>query len=125
MKEINTGIKGRAEKVVEYGDTAAALGNGKVEVLSTPHLLHLVELACVNALSDSLEGGEATVGFHIDMKHLSATPVGMKVIAEAELAEVKGRGKMFVFNVSVHDENGVAGEATHTRALVNLDKFLK
>jgi len=122
MDQIKTGLKGKAEKIVAYEDTAAALGNGSVEVFSTPHMVLLVELACVDAVKECLKEGEATVGVNVNLSHLGPTPVGVAVKAVAELIDVKGR--MLTFNVEINDENGKVGAAVHKRAVVDLNKFL-
>jgi len=122
MKELIKGLSGVKTQRVEYQHTAAALGNGSVEVFSTPHMLALIEMACASAVAEYLEEGEATVGTKVDLKHSAPTPVGMNVTAVADLEEVKGR--ILTFRIDVNDENKKVGEAVHTRAVVKLAKFL-
>lgn len=81
-----------------------------------------MELTCADAVKPYLEAGEATLGTRVEMGHLAATPLGMKVTAEVELIEVKGR--MLRFKVSCRDERDVIGEGFHERGVINSAKFL-
>ena len=103
--------------------TADALGNAGVMVFATPCVLTLIENACSEMLRPHLPAGAATVGTVVEMKHLGATPLGMKVRARATLNETDGR--RYVFAVEVWDEKEKVAEARHERFLVNdLQKFL-
>lgn len=119
---IEIGIKGRAETVVVYENTAAAVGSGLVTVFATPFMVALMEGSAVNALTPHMAEGEGTVGVHLDVTHSAATPIGMKVWADAELIEVNGR--MLTFTITAYDETGVIGNCTHKRAIINTEKFL-
>ena len=119
---IEPGLKGRKEIMVTYDLTAAAMGNAGVEVYATPYMISLIEFTCAEALMPLLEEGQATVGVHLDVSHLGATPVGHKVWCEAELKEVKG--SKLLFEVKVFDEKGQVGGGTHLRAIVPLKPFL-
>lgn len=122
MKDLSAGLSGVKTQKVEYQHTAAALGNGSVEVFSTPHMLALIEMACAATVAEHLDDGEATVGIKVELTHLAPTPVGMSVTAMAVLEEVKG--KILTFRIDVNDEEKKVGEAVHTRAVVKLSKFL-
>ena len=80
-----------------------------------------MEKSACNAVSDYLEGDETTVGTELNVKHVSATPEGMKVWAEAELTAVNGRE--FTFAVKAYDESGLIGEGEHKRFLVYGERF--
>ena len=121
---LTVGLKGRAETVVVYENTAAAVGSGLVPVFATPYMLALMENAAVNALTPHLAEGEGSVGTHLDVSHDAATPIGMKVWAEAEITAVSENGKMVDFAVKAWDESGPIGSGTHTRAIVKNEKFL-
>ena len=84
-------------------------------------MVALIEKSACNCLAEYLENDETTVGTEINVKHVSATPLGMKVTAEAVLTEINGRE--FVFNVKAFDESGLIGEGTHKRFLVNGTRF--
>jgi fluoroacetyl-CoA thioesterase len=93
-----------------------------VPVFSTPALVGLMESAAVKALTGHLPAGQTTVGGHIDVRHLAATPVGMRVRARAELTAVEGR--KLVFKIQAWDEVELIGEADHERFVVELARFL-
>lgn len=119
---LEIGIKGRAETVVTAQNTANAVGSGLVPVFATPYMVALMENAAVNALTPHIDEGQGSVGTHLDISHDAATPIGMKVWAEAELTVVNG--KALTFSVTAYDEAGVIGKGTHNRFIINVDKFL-
>lgn len=119
---IELGLKGREETVVTEKNTAAAVGSGAVEVFGTPFMVALMEGAAVNAVKDHLDPGQGTVGTHISTSHESATPLGMKVWAEAVLSEIDR--KRLTFTVTAYDEKGIIGRGTHERFVINTEKFL-
>ena len=92
---IEVGMKGRAETVVTRDNTAQAVGSGLVPVFATPYMIALMENAAVNAVQAQLAPDEGTVGTHLDVTHDAATPIGMKVWAEAEVTAVEGRKLTF------------------------------
>lgn len=114
-------IKATVNEVVTEQNTALSVGSGSLKVYATPAMLTLIEKAACEAASTLLNEGETTVGTLLNVKHLAATPIGMKVSATAELAERDGR--KFVFNVTAYDECGIIGEGTHERFLVFSEKF--
>ncbi|SHJ98800.1 Thioesterase superfamily [Anaerobranca californiensis DSM 14826] len=123
--EINltVGMNAKVEKLVGEGDTAQAFGSGGVKVFATPLMIGLMENAALKAVDPHLPEGLATVGTHLDVKHLAATPVGMKVWAVAELLEIQG--KRLLFKVEAFDQLEKIGEGTHERYIIKLDKFLE
>ncbi len=88
---IKPGLVGEVRLVVAPEHTAKHLGSGGVQVLATPHMVLLMERAGVAAVDSLLPEGYLTVGAHLDVRHLSPTPVGFEVVARAELLEVDGR----------------------------------
>lgn len=120
MAEIMPGLKGRAENTVESANTAKAMGSGLLDVFATPALVAMMEEAAVNALV--LEEGQSSVGVSLDIKHLAATPIGMKVWAQAELIEVDRR--RLVFKVEAFDEKEMIGSGSHERFLIDAEKFM-
>ncbi len=103
--------------------TAEKWGNKGVAVLATPTLVGLLETTCVRAIQDQLEAGWSSVGTHIDLWHLKATPVGDTVTLEAEVTAVDGR--RVTFKIRAEDTGGVAGEGIHERVLIDLERFLQ
>jgi fluoroacetyl-CoA thioesterase len=122
MVEIKAGLKGTAEIIVEKEDLASFSGNLGAEVLSTPRVVQLMERAALKALEGSLPEGTITVGTRIELKHFAATPLGMKVRADATLREVNGR--RLVFDVSVSDEVEKISKGVNERFIVSIGRFL-
>lgn len=116
------GLKGCAETTVTEQNTAAAVGSGSLPVFATPMMVALIEAAAVNALEGQLAEGETSVGTHMDVSHDSATPIGLRVRAEAELTGLEGR--CLTFSVSAYDEAGPIGKGVHTRFIVQSERFL-
>lgn len=119
---IKVGMKGRAETVVVQENTAQAAGSGLVPVFATPWMIALMENAAVQAVQGALAEDEGTVGTRLDVTHDAATPIGMKVWAEAEVTAVEGR--KLTFAVSAFDEAGKIGGGTHERFVIKPEKFL-
>jgi predicted thioesterase len=123
MDPLLTGLVGELDTVVSEGDTADRWGSGLVPVLATPCLVGLMERAAVRALSGHLPAGKTSVGGRIDVRHLAATPVGLRVRVRAELAAVSG--PRLTFQIEAWDEVERIGEATHERFLVDEDPFVR
>lgn len=119
---IEPGIKGRREWTVTEEMTATHIGSGPVRVFATAMMIALMEKACMSSVEPFLEEGQQTVGTHVDVSHVSATPVGMKVWSESTLVEVDRR--KLVFRVAAYDEKGLIGEGVHERFLIDTAKFL-
>lgn len=116
------GIKGKAETVVSAANTARTMGSGTLDVFATPAMVALMEEAAWKCVAAELEPGMGTVGTSMQIKHLSATPLGMRVTAECELTEVDGR--RLVFSVQASDESGLIGSGIHERFIVAEEKFV-
>ena len=101
---ITVGMKGVAETLCEREDTAKEVGSGDLLVYATPCMVALMEGAACDAVSEALEEGQTTVGTALNIEHISATPVGLEVRAEAEVTAVEG--KVVTFAVSAFDEAG-------------------
>jgi fluoroacetyl-CoA thioesterase len=119
---LTPGMTGEATTTVVHENTAAAVGAGGVEVFGTPMMIALMENAAWRAVADELEEGQVTVGTHVNVSHLAATPLGQQVHATAELVEIDGR--RLVFRVAAYDEHQKIGEGQHERFIVNLQRFL-
>lgn len=121
MKELKTGIKASAGTVVTKEQTALSVGSGALSVFATPMMAALMEKAACEALAPFLEDGETTVGTELNIQHTAASPVGMGIMAEAEVTAVNGRE--ITFRVSAEDTVGEIGCGTHKRFVVNAAKF--
>ena len=104
--------------------TAKRIGSAGSKILSTPNMVALMEACALELAKNYLEEGETTVGAEIHCRHLAPTPVGMKVWVEAEVTAVSENGKMVDFSLKAWDEKGPIGEGTHTRAIINNERFL-
>ncbi len=118
---LEIGMKGRAEMIVKTENTAGAMGSGELSVLATPAMIALAEKSAWTSVAGELEEGQGTVGTKMDMAHISATPVGMKVWCESELTEIDR--KRLVFRVVAYDEAGKIGEGMHERFIVDNKRF--
>lgn len=122
MPEIEIGLKGVEEMVVEEKDLASFMGNMGADVLSTHRVVLLMEHAARRAIEGRVPEGMMTVGTLIHMRHLAATPLGAKVRAEAHLTEID-RARL-VFEVVVYDEFEKISEGINERFIVSVKKFL-
>ena len=120
--EITVGMKGEAWTEVEKEDTAQIVGSGSLLVYATPCMVALMEGAACEAIAEALAEDQTTVGTALSIEHISATPVGLEVHAEAEVTAVEG--KVITFDVKAFDEVGEIGRGTHKRVIVNSQKFL-
>ena len=114
-------MTGSAELVVGKEHTAPRIGSGAIHVLATPVMINLIEAAALAAVERHLAPGYQSLGTLLNVRHIAATPVGMKVTATATLEKVDGR--TLFFRVAAHDERELIGEGTHERVVVNVAKF--
>lgn len=120
--EITVGMKGQVSTLVEREDTASEVGSGSLLVYATPCMVALMEGAACEAIGAAIPEDKTSVGIELTISHLSATPVGMEVRAEAEVTAVDGN--IITFCVTAFDEAGKIGEGTHKRAVITAQKFL-
>jgi predicted thioesterase len=117
------GLSASITLVVDETDTAVAMGSGDVPVLATPRVVAVAEQASVEAISGELAPGTTTVGYEVQLAHLSPTPVGAKITAEATLENVEGR--RLTFRISVSDARGLVAAGRVTRVVVVRDRFIE
>ena len=120
---LQTGIKGRLELTVTRDRCAGAIGSGELDVFATPAMIALIEETAWKSVVPYLQPGEGTVGTALNVRHVAATPVGLRVFCETELSLVDRR--RLVFDVKVYDPFGLVGEGTHERFVIQYEKFLK
>ena len=120
--EITVGMKGEVSTLVEKEDTAAEVGSGSLLVYATPCMVALMEGAACEAIESAMSEGQTSVGTELNIRHVSATPVGLEVRAEAEVTAVEG--KIVTFQLTAYDEAGVIGEGTHKRCIISSQRFL-
>ena len=119
--QLKPGVTGRAELVVGEEHTAPRVGSGRVRVLATPVMINLIEAAALAAIEHLLPAGHQSLGTLLNVRHTAATPVGMRVVASAEVTAVEGR--TIRFRVEARDEIEPIGDGTHERVIVNVAKF--
>ena len=120
--EITVGMKAEVFSFVEKEDTAKEVGSGSLLVYATPCMVALMEGAACEAIEEAMDDDKTTVGTELNIQHISATPVGMDVRAEAVVTAVEG--KVITFALRAFDEAGEIGRGTHKRVIVNSQKFL-
>lgn len=122
MDAITIGLMYEQKETVTDGLTAASIGSGDLPVYATPAMIALMEAAAVGAIEHLLGEGQASVGINLNVQHLSATPVGEEVRAQAEVTDIEGRRVMF--SVRAWDERELIGEGTHVRYVVDAARFM-
>ena len=125
MAEFNLpiGVKNTIEITVSSNDTAAKYGSGLIEVFATPAMVGLTENTAQSSVGKLLPEGFITLGTEINVQHLKATPVGMKVKCESVL--IKSDNKKLSFEVTAWDEQAIIGKGTHERYIVEAKKFME
>ena len=117
------GLNGVAEMVVAKEDLVSRLGGVALDVLSTPRLIQLLEAAAIEAIKEFIPDQQVSLGTRVNIRHLSATPLGMKVNAHALLQSVEQNRLLFM--VSAYDQKEKVAEGEHERILVSLARFLQ
>ena len=119
--QLQPGLTGRTELIVGEQHTAPRVGSGLVHVLATPVMINLFEAAALDAVDKHLPAGYQSLGTVLNVRHIAATPVGMKVFASAKILKIEGRTVHFF--VEARDEKELIGDGTHERVVVNVEKF--
>lgn len=120
---MELGIKGAAETVVVYENTAAAVGSGALEVFSTPSMIALMEKASRELVQPYLEEGQSTVGTRLAVSHVAASPIGAHIHAESTLVEIDRR--MLTFEVKAYADGELIGEGRHQRCIIYAERFME
>src|SRR5215212_6817029 len=120
-ERLSLGLVGTAGIVVAEQHTAPHVGSGHVHVLATPVMVNLMETAALQAVDGLLPEGYQTVGTRLEIGHFAATPVGMRMIARAEVVGIEGR--TIRFRLHAQDEREPIGNGTHERIVINVARF--
>jgi len=123
LNNIKTGLVHSEEIIVSSENTASKFGSGAAEVFATPAMIGLMESAAMKCVSELLPKGNITLGTSINIRHIKATPVGMKVRCEAKLIEIDG--KKLLFELAAWDEEAQIGAGVHGRHIVEKEKFME
>ena len=121
LSVLKQGLAGSARITVGEEHTAPFVGSGRVHVLATPVMINLMEAAALDAIERLLPPGHQSLGTHLDVGHYAATPVGMGLRASAVVTKVDGR--TIGFRVEAFDDKERVGDGTHTRVVVNVERF--
>ncbi len=121
LARIRPGLTGTAEILVGPEHTAPFVGSGRIAVLATPVMINVIEAAALAAIEHLLPAGHQSLGSHLDVSHTAATPVGLRVIATAEVLRLEGR--TVTFRVEARDEFEPIGGGTHQRVVVSVARF--
>ncbi len=121
LANVGVGSVGKVTMTVGDKHTAPRVGSGQIHVLATPVMINLFEAAALAACEHLLPPGHQSLGTHLDVTHIAATPVGMRVTAIAEVTSAEGRN--IKFRLEARDERDLIGEGTHERVVVNVAKF--
>ena len=121
MADIPIGTKLEKKLLVDDEVAINFLGVEGARVLATPWMIGWMERTCRDAVLPFLDAGHDTVGTHVNVSHLAATPMGMTVTFKAEVTGVQDR--RINFRVEAWDERDKCGEGTHQRAVVNIARF--
>src|SRR3954447_15085568 len=117
------GLTAAVTVVVDAGGKAGARQRGDVPVLGTPRVIALAEQATIEAIQGKLPEGRTTVGYQVQLAHLTPTAVGGTVVAEATLEQVEGR--RLTFRVAINDARGLVAAGRITRVIVERARFLE
>ena len=121
LASIHPGLQATADLVVGPEHTAPRVGSGRIAVLATPVMINVIEAAALAAVEHLLPAGHQSLGTHLDVHHVAATPVGMRFTATAAVTAVEGRTIMF--RIAVHDAVDEIGHGTHARVVVDVARF--
>jgi len=121
LGRIKPGLTGSSEILVGPEHTAPFVGSGRIAVLATPVMINVIEAAALAAIEHLLPAGHQSLGSHLDVSHTAATPVGLRVIATAEVVRLEGR--TVTFRVEARDEFEPIGGGSHRRVVVSVARF--
>ena len=119
---LNTGLSFTCRTTGSSENTAKAIGSGDMEVFATPAMIALMENAAMLAVAAGLPEGSSTVGSEMNVTHIKPSGLGAEITATAVLTSVEGR--KLTFNVGASDSEGMIGEGTHVRYIVDRERFL-
>jgi fluoroacetyl-CoA thioesterase len=121
LSRVTPGLTGTKEIVVGPEHTAPFVGSGRIAVLATPVMINLIEAAALAAVEHLLPAGHQSLGIKLDVSHVAATPVGLRVTAAAEVIAIEGR--TITFRVEARDEIEIIGDGSHQRVVVSVERF--
>lgn len=121
LSRLTPGLIGTADIVVGPEHTAPFVGSGRIAVLATPVMINVIEAAALAAIEHLLPPGHQSLGIHLDVSHTAATPIGLRVVATAEVVRLEGR--TVTLRVEARDDVEQIGGGTHQRVVVSVARF--
>ncbi len=121
-EKLEVGITGITEETVTEETLALRMSSGGLPVYATPRMIGMMEYTAWSSVEPYMEEGRGTVGTHLDVSHVSASPLGAHIRIESELEEIDRR--RLVFRVRAFDDAGLIGEGTHERFIIDNQKFM-
>ena len=119
---IKPGFTREESFTVEEEHTAYHIGSGDEKVLGTPWMISFMERVSNRLIAAHLPEGQMSVGVHVDVRHLAATPMNIEIRVRSEVLEVvKNRVKL---SIDAWDSQDKIGEGTHLRAIVDKQRFM-
>ncbi|MCL2592514.1 MAG: thioesterase family protein [Defluviitaleaceae bacterium] len=119
---LNIGMEFKIERVVTDEISAESIGSGQFAVFATPSMIMIMEQAAEKAVRSGLAEGFESAGMVVNVEHIAATPIGMKIEVRAVLKEIDGR--RLVFDVEARDEREIIGRGVHERVIINKERFM-
>lgn len=119
---LKIGLSHTSTTTVNDSNTARTYGSGGLDVFATPAMIGLMENAAMTAVENDLPEGSSTVGAHISTSHIKPSKLGATIKATAVLEGIDGR--KLTFKVSACDDEGIIGEGTHIRYIVDIERFM-
>lgn len=119
---LEKGLSAQSRTTVVEANTAVAMGSGDMPVFATPAMIALMEHAAMLAVAGELPEGATTVGTEMNASHIKPSGLGAEITASAVVTAVEGR--KITFNVGARDADGLIGEGTHVRFIVDRERFL-
>ena len=121
LAALKPGLRGEAGLLVSEEHTAPRVGSGAIHVLATPVMINLFEAAALAAIERFLPPGYQSLGTVLNIRHIAATPVGMRVRAFATVEKIDGR--TIFLRLEARDERELIGDGAHERVVVNVERF--
>lgn len=119
--EINKEFK--KTYLVQENNTAISMGSGDLEVFATPSLVAFMENAAKEYLNTFLPEELGSVGSNININHIAPTLVGKEITVQGKITEII-KEKIIIFSLEAYEQDKKIGDATHTRVIINNEKFL-
>jgi predicted thioesterase len=108
---------------VKEQHTAYHIGSGDERVFGTPWMISFMERVSNRLVAEHLPEGNMSVGVHVNVHHLAATPVDARVRVRVEVTALEGR--RVTLKVEAWDSQEKIGEGQHTRVVVKRKRFLE